>query len=85
MLPFAVLVATIRSDETVKEVGGIVRASSSLGVVPHGEGGDIPQVRPLNHVVVQTHVGDPDLTELGVRCGHGRQSARPQRSRGSAR
>ena len=57
-------------DETVKEVGGIVRARSSLGVVLHGERGDVLTSQALNHVVVQTHVGDHDLTELGVRCGH---------------
>ena len=39
-LPFAVLVCDHQVDETVKEVGGIVRARSSLGMCT--ENGDVP-------------------------------------------
>ena len=46
-----------------------MRTRGGFGVVLNREGRDVLTGQALHHVVVQTHVGDHDLTELGVRCG----------------
>ena len=52
-------------DEPVEEVGGVVGAGGSLGVVLDGERGDVGALDPLVGVVVEVDVGDADARRVG--------------------
>ena len=54
--------ADMRADETVEQVGGVVRAGRGLRVVLHGEGAQgavlVLEGEPLDDVVVEPDVAD---------------------------
>ena len=70
-------------DETVEEVGGVVRAGRGLGVVLDAERRLLEQREPLDDVVVEADVGDAGRAE--GRVERARPAARRRRSRGCAR
>src|SRR5690348_12686977 len=53
-------------DETVEEVGGIVRSGRCLRVVLHAERSGVLRAQPFDDVVVQADVADLDRAELGA-------------------
>ncbi len=54
-------------DEPVEQVGGVVRAGGSLGVVLHRERRQVQARQALDHVVVEVDVGDHDPRRTGRR------------------
>src|SRR4051812_24164019 len=54
-------------DEAVEQVGRIVRAGRSLGVVLHAERLDVARPQALDDIVVEADVADLDLAEVRAR------------------
>src|SRR5215203_2794216 len=54
------------SDELVEQPQGVVRARSGLGVVLHAAGRDVEQAEALDGAVVEVHVGQLGLAEVGL-------------------
>src|SRR3954453_8537467 len=53
-------------DELVEEVEGVVRPRSRLRVVLDAAGGDVEQADPFDRAVVEVHVGELRLAEVGL-------------------
>src|SRR5690349_21273819 len=55
-----------RPDELVEEVEAVVRARAGLGVVLDAARGDVEQANALDRAVVEVHVGELGLAEVGL-------------------
>src|SRR6478735_9693181 len=53
-------------DELVEEAEGVVGPGSRLRVVLDAAGGDVEQADPFDRAVVEVHVGELGLAELGL-------------------
>src|SRR3954453_6358264 len=53
-------------DEFVEEVEAVVRAGSGFRVVLDAAGGDVEQADALDRAVVEVHVGELGLAEVGL-------------------
>src|SRR4051794_17419141 len=54
------------SDELVEQVKGVVRSRPGLRVVLHAAGGDVEQADALDRAVVEVHVRELGLAEVGL-------------------